>query len=104
QVVVDEGALLKTTRHRVLLLPLVPATATADQPVTGLVRPPGPALRLTPRADRMAPARALPLAAAQRMVNGVHGDTAHRRAAPLPPAAAGLAELDVALLGVADLA
>ena len=104
QVVVYEGALLKATRHYLLLLPLVPATATADQPITGLVRPPGPALRLTPRADRMASARALALAAAQRVVNGVHRDTAHRGAASLPPAAAGLAELDVALLGVADLA
>src|SRR5271170_1798510 len=104
QVVVDEGALLKTTRHRVLLLPLVPAAATADQPVTRLVRPPGPALGLAPRADRMTPAGALALTAAQRMVNRVHGHAAHRRATALPPVAAGLAQLDVALLGVADLA
>src|SRR5262249_1294638 len=53
QVVVDEGALLKTTRHRALLLPLVLAAATADHPVAWLVRPPGPALRLAPRADRV---------------------------------------------------
>src|SRR6516164_7917868 len=103
QVVVHEGALLKTTRHRVLLLPLVLAAATADQPVTGLVRPPGPAFRLAPRADRMASAGALALTAAKRMVNGVHGDAAHRGTAALPPAPAGLAELDVALLGVAHL-
>src|SRR5690242_6358172 len=104
QVVVHEGALLKATRHRVLLLPLVPAAATADQPVTRLVRPPGAAFGLAPRADRMPPARALALATAERMVNGVHGHASHRGTAALPPAAAGLAELDVALLGVAHLA
>src|SRR5580704_8609484 len=104
QVVVHEGALLKTTRHRVLLLPLVPAAATADQPVTRLVRPPGPTLGLAPRADRMASARALAFAAAERMVDGVHGHAAHRGTAALPPVTAGLAELDVALLGVAHLA
>src|ERR1022692_3754949 len=37
------------------------------------------------------------------MVNGVHRDTADARSAALPPAAPSLAELDVALLGVADL-
>src|SRR5213079_3747643 len=88
QVVVHEGTLLKATRHRVLLLPLVPAAATADQPVTRLVRPPGAALGLAPRADRMAPARALAPATAERMVNGVHGHAAHRGTAALPPAAA----------------
>src|ERR1700683_1140643 len=45
-------------------LPLVLAAAAADQPVTGLVLPPGTAFRLTPRADRVATARALALAAA----------------------------------------
>src|SRR5208337_4842447 len=104
QVVVHEGTLLKATRHRVLLLPLVPAAATADQPVTRLVRPPGPALGLAPRADRMASAGTLALAAAERMVDGVHGHAAHRGTTALPPVAAGLAELDVALLGVAHLA
>src|SRR5206468_1991765 len=68
-----------------------------------LVRPPGAALGLAPRADRMAPARALALATAKRMVNGVHGHAAHGRADALPPLAPGLAELDVALLGVAHL-
>src|SRR5690349_4749337 len=82
QVVVHEGALLKATRHRVLLLPLVPAAATADQPVTRLVRPAGPALRLAPRADRVASARALALTAAKRVVNGVHSHAADGRALP----------------------
>src|SRR5579862_8743678 len=104
QVVVHEGALLKATRHRVLLLPLVPAAATADQPVTRLVRPAGPALRLAPRADRVTSARALALAAAKRVVDRVHGHTADGRALALPPVPAGLAQLDVALLGVAHRA
>src|ERR1700722_17670176 len=104
QVVVHEGTLLKTTRHRVLLLPLVPAAATADQQVTRLVRLPGPALRLTPRADRMTSAGALAFAAAQRVVDRVHGDTADGGPLALPPVPAGLAGLEVALLGVADLA
>src|SRR6185437_4811115 len=106
QVVVDEGPLLQATRHRRLLLPLVlaAATAAADQPVTGLVLPTGTAFRLTPRADRVATARALALATAVRVVNRVHRDASHGRSLPLPAVAARLAELDVALLGVADLA
>src|SRR5690242_12640058 len=104
QVVVHEGALLKATRHRVLLLPLVPAAATADQPVTRLVRPAGPALRLAPRADRVTSARALAFTAAKRVVDRVHGHAADGRALALPPVTARLAQLDVALLGVADLA
>src|SRR5215471_5297418 len=106
QVVVDEGPLLKATRHERLLLPLVLAAATAagDQPVTGLVRPPGAALGLAPRAHRVAAARALALAAAEWVVDRVHGHATHRRPLALPAVAAGLAELDVALLGVADLA
>src|SRR5215472_9900324 len=106
QVVVDEGPLLKATRHERLLLPLVLAAATAagDQPVTGLVGPPGAALGLAPRAHRVAAARALALAAAERVVDRVHGHAAHRGPLALPAVAARLAELDVALLGVAHLA
>src|SRR5580693_3617488 len=105
QVVVDEGPLLKATRHERLLLPLVLAAATAagDQPVTGLVRPPGAALGLAPRAHRVAAARALALAAAERVVDRVHGHATDRRPLALPAVPAGLAELDVRLLGVADL-
>src|SRR6516165_1244146 len=104
QVVVDEGTLLKATRHFRLLLPLVLATTAADQPVTGLVRPPGTAFWLAPWAHRVTAARALALAAAERVVDRVHRDTANRRPLALPAVAAGLTELDVALLGVADLA
>src|SRR6201986_1134163 len=106
QVVVDEGSLLKATRHRRLLLPLVlaAATAAADEPVTGLVLPAGTALRLAPRAHRVTTARALALATAMRVVDRVHGNAADGRALALPAVAARLAELDVAVLGVADLA
>src|SRR5215470_9348671 len=85
-------------------LPLVLAAAAADQPVTGLVLPAGTAFRLTPRADRVATARGLALATAVRVVNRVHGDATDRRTLALPAVAARLAELDVAVLGVADLA
>src|ERR1700722_9413458 len=84
-------------------LPLVLAAAAADQPVTGLVLPAGTAFRLTPRADRMATARALALTTAVRVVDRVHGDTANRRTLALPAVAARLAELDVAVLRVSDL-
>src|SRR5215469_3849465 len=84
-------------------LPLVLAAAAADQPVTGLVLPAGTAFRLTPRADRVATARALALATAVRVVNRVHGDATDRRTLALPAVAARLAELDVAVLGIADL-
>src|SRR5689334_11476660 len=106
QVVVDEGPLLQATRHGRLLLPLVlaAATAAADQPVTGLVLAAGTAFRLAPRADRVATARALALATAVRVVDRVHGDATNRRPLALPAVTAGLAELDVAVLGVANLA
>src|SRR6202044_3212606 len=103
EVVVDEGALLKATRHRLLLLPLVLSAATADQPVTGLVCPTGTALRLAPRADRVTATGTLALTTAERVVNRVHRHTADGGALALPAVAARLAELDVALLGVADL-
>src|ERR1700761_75522 len=85
-------------------LPLVLAAAAADQPVTGLVLMAGAAFRLTPGADRVTAAGSLALAAAVRVGDRVHGHAAHRRALALPAVAAGLAELDVAVLGVADLA
>src|ERR1700752_1637302 len=106
QVVVNEGPLLQATRHRRLLLPLVlaAATAAAGQPGTGLVLAAGTTFRLTPRAARVATARALALATAVRVVDRVHGNATDRRPLALPAVAAGLAELDVAVLGVADLA
>src|SRR4051794_13796709 len=52
----------------------------------------------------MASARALALAATERVVDGVHGDTTRLRAHALPAVAAGLADLDQFGFGVADLA
>src|SRR5215467_4433797 len=104
QVVVDKRAFLKTTRHREVLLPLLLAAPAGDHPVARLVGLAGAPLRLAPRADRVTAAGTLALATAERVVDRVHRHPAHLRAASLPAAAAGLAELDVALLGVADLA
>src|SRR6202522_2987762 len=60
-------------------LPLVLAAATADQPVTWLVRSAGAALRLTPRADRVAATRRLALATTMRVIDRVHGYATHRQ-------------------------
>ena len=50
----------------------------------------------------MSATRALALAPAERVVNGVHGDAARVRTLALPAVAAGLADLDERRLGVAD--
>src|SRR6476646_4723181 len=87
------------------LLPVVllaGAPASDDELVAWLVRLAGTALGLTPRADRVTAAGGLTLAAAVRVVDRVHDDTADGRALALPPHAAGLAPVDVGLLGVAD--
>ena len=87
-------------RHRFLTL----APATDDQLVAGLVRPTGAALRLAARVDRVTTTGGLALATTVRVIDRVHGDTADGGALALPAHAAGLAPVDVALLGVADLA
>src|ERR1700759_1604361 len=99
-----KGPFLRLRGIEACSLPLVLAAAAADQPVTWLVFPPGTAFRLTPRADRVAATGGLALATTVRVVDRVHGDTADGRALALPAVTARLAELDVALLGVADLA
>src|SRR5216684_6762870 len=99
-----KGPFLRLRGIEACSLPLVLAAAAADQPVTGLVGPAGTAFRLTPRADRVATARALALATAERVVDRVHGNATNRRPLALPAVAPRLTELDVALLGVADLA
>src|SRR5215472_11766239 len=91
-------------RHRLLFLPLLLAAPSGDQLVARLVRPSGAALRLAPRANRVPAAGGLAFAAAHRVVDRIHGDAAHARPTTLPAAPAGLAELDVALLSVTDLA
>src|SRR5258706_13540262 len=60
--------------------------------------------RHAPRGDRVASALRLALAAAVRMVDGVHRGAAHGRALALPAVAARLAPVDVLMVDVADLA
>src|SRR5690606_29655954 len=79
-------------------------TATDDQLVAGLLAMPGPTLRLAPRGHRVAATGRLALATTVGVVDGVHRHTADGRALALPPHAAGLAPVDVGLLGVAHLA
>src|SRR6476660_7754697 len=83
---------------------LAGTTATDDELVARLVRTAGTALGLSPRADRVTTTGGLALATAMGVVDGVHGDTTDGRALALPPHTAGLAPVDVALLGVAHLA
>ena len=64
----------------------------------------GAALGLAPRADRVTTTGGLALATTVRVVDRVHHDTTDGRALALPPHTAGLAPVDVRLLGVADLA
>src|ERR1700709_2738011 len=62
----------------------------------------GAALGLAPRGHRVASTGGLALTTAVWVVDRVHDDTADGRATALPAHAAGLAPVDVRLLGVAD--
>src|SRR5215213_8822698 len=105
QVVVHEGALLQAAWHRASdsSALLAGAPAADDQGVTGLALA-RPALRLALRVDRVAATGGLALTTTVRVVDRVHGDTPNGRALALPAHAAGLAPVDVRLLGVAHLA
>src|SRR6266511_786523 len=95
---------LHSTRFPRQPLPAPPLAATAeDELVGGLVAAAGAALRLAPRAHRVAATRALALAAAERVVDRVHGHAARVRALAAVAVAAGLAQADRVVLGVADL-
>src|SRR4051812_7990551 len=82
---------------------LASAPAAHDQGVARLALP-RPALGLALRVDRVPTTGGLTLATTVRVVDRVHGDTADGRALALPPHAAGLAPVDIRLLGVAHLA
>src|SRR3954447_26043632 len=84
-------------------LVLAGLAAADDEGVAGLALA-RPALGLAPRGHRVASTRGLALATTVRVVDGVHDHTADGRALALPPHPAGLAPVDVRLLGVADLA
>src|SRR5262249_17446987 len=92
QVVVDERSLLQAARHR---LPPpwagAAAPATDDELAGRLVLAAGAALGLAPRRHGVPAAGALALAAAERVVDRVHGHTPGVRPASLPPVAARLA-------------
>src|SRR3954447_24572732 len=103
QVVVDEGTLLQTARHRGLPLALLVGLAAADDERVTRLAAARTALGLAGRVDRVATTGGLALATAVRVVDRVHGDTADGGALALPAHPAGLAPVDVALLGVADL-
>src|SRR5688500_16905999 len=77
--------------------------AADDEGVAGLVGPARAALRLAVGVHRVATPGRLALTATVRVLDGVHGDPSHGRALALPAHAAGLAPVDVGLLGVADL-
>src|ERR1051325_7806039 len=105
QVVVDEGPLLETARHLNPLLALLVRLAAADDVlVRRLIGRTSTTFLLTPGADRVATTGGLALTTTVGVVNRVHRHTANGRADAQPALAAGLAPVDVALLGVADLA
>src|SRR4051812_31290828 len=78
--------------------------AADDHRVAGLVGPTRASLWLAVGVHRVATAGRLALTTTVRVVDRVHGDTADGRALALPAHAAGLAPVDVGLLGVAHLA
>src|SRR5688500_17822721 len=104
EAVVDEGTLLQTARHPGLPLALLVGTAAADDERIARLALAGAALGLARGVDRVATTGGLALTTTVRVVDRVHGDTADGRALALPAHAAGLAPVDVRLLGVADLA
>src|SRR2546423_11446943 len=77
--------------------------APADDQLVGLlVTGPGTAFLLAPRRDRMAATTGLALAAAERVVDGVHGHATGLGANALPAVPARLAPRHQLGLGVAD--
>src|SRR5215213_3276424 len=94
-----------TDRDMCSSLPLLPAPRADDQP-SGRLRPPGAVAhgRLAPRRLGRHSGRGLALASAVRMVSRVHDDASDLRALAHVPGAAGLAEVLVLVVEVADLA
>src|SRR5215218_235154 len=78
--------------------------AADDQARARLVLVTGAAFWLAPRRHRVPAAGGLAFTTAMRMVDRVHCHTAYRGALSLPAIAAGLAEGNVGLLSVTDLA
>src|SRR5437867_1466318 len=100
----DERPFFGTATH--LLALLLSAPAAADDQTVGFLVLAARALAErghAPRRDRMPAAFGLPLAAAVRMVDGVHRRAAHRRPLAPPPAPSCLAAGDVLVVHVTDL-
>src|SRR5438132_6445945 len=90
-------------RGMLVLPPCAARTTPADDElVARLALLAGAALGLAPRRHGVPAAGALAFAAAERVVDRVHRDTARLRAPALPTVAAGLADRDQAGLAVAD--
>src|SRR5690606_16348782 len=101
QVPVDERPLLQATSHGSLPLPAADDESAGDlAPVARLEA----LVLLAPRAHRETSAGGATFPAAVRVVYRVHGATALVRLAAHPTLAAGLADDDVLVLGVADRA
>src|SRR5271154_355105 len=102
QIPVDERTFPHRTRHVALDLLLLPRVAAGNDEFGGLLVGPGLLALggLAPRGDRMAAARAAAFAAAERVIDRVHGDAAIVRHAPEPALAPGLADRDVHVIGI----
>src|SRR3954447_4144632 len=83
---------------------LLTGATTPDDELVACLAAAGTAFGLTSRVHRVATTGGLALTTTVRVVDRVHGDTTHRGLAALPAHAAGLAPVDVGVLGVADLA
>src|SRR5690349_20783725 len=106
EVLVNERTFFQAAWHvsRLLSLVLASTTATNNKLVALFVGAARAAFALTVGVDGVTSTGRLTLATTVRVVNRVHGDTTDGRADALPAHTAGLAPVDVRLLGVADLA
>src|SRR3954469_11926505 len=82
---------------------LLAGATPADDHLVGRLGASGAPLGLARGVHRVPTTGGLALATTVRVVDRVHGHTAHGRALALPPHPAGLAPVDVGVLGVANL-
>src|SRR5699024_299963 len=82
---------------------LLGATTPADDHLVALLALARTTLRNTVRVDRMTSTGLVAFTTTQRVIHGVHRNAAYTRPFTTPPVPAGLAPLDVRVLGVSDL-